>query len=368
MKSSSYQTKVEMLKKFLASYQKRHLHEDGTPMTNTFLVTNRCNLQCAHCFNHLSPKNLIELNLDEYEKISRSMSFFASALFCGGEPFLREDLAQIVNIFRNNNNVQWISATTNGTMPERIIPQLEEICLQDRNKSFVINFSLDGFKEQHDIIRGRGVYDKCIATIKEANKLREKYGNLNIGVVSAISTINEMVMTEFFQHIADELQPQVINALLVRQSPRAGEKLKNVSIENYKKATAKLLELHHAGKNGDVENPLAKIPFAFYNYIDKSMNSGKRTFQCYAGLHGMVMRTDGEVNACEVLNDAGCSLNPITMGNIRDFDYDFMRLWNSEQALEVKKRINRADCCLGCTHETEGLLPSIYFEPNQFLR
>ena len=366
MDINNYETKIKILKSFLASYQKRHLYKDGTPMTNTFLITNRCNLKCAHCFNHLSSNNMKELTIDEYEKISQSMSFFASAFFCGGETFIREDLAKIVEIFRKNNNIQWASATTNGTLPENIIPQLIEICLQDKNKRFTINFSLDGFKEQHDIIRGKGVYDKCISTILEVKKIREKYKNLDIGVVTAMSTINEYYLSDFFEYVAETLSPQVINLLLVRQSPRAGVELKNIDIKNYKKATNKLLVLHKQGKNGNLENPLSEIPFAFYRYIEKTINLGKRTFQCYAGRHGMVMRADGEVNVCEVLNDKGCTSNPMTIGNIRDYNYNFMDLWNSEEALEVKKWVNRADCCEKCTHETEGLLPSIYFEPNFF--
>ena len=54
------------------------------------------------------------------------------------------------------------------------------------------------------------------------------------------------------------------------------------------------------------------------------------------------------------------------MGNLRDYDMDFIKLWNSEQALKVKQLVNRHKVCEQCTHETEGILPSIYFEPNFF--
>jgi hypothetical protein len=54
------------------------------------------------------------------------------------------------------------------------------------------------------------------------------------------------------------------------------------------------------------------------------------------------------------------------MGNLRDFDMNFLKLWNSKQAMEVKQLINRHEICKSCTHETEGILPSIYFEPNFF--
>ena len=43
---------------------------------------------------------------------------------------------------------------------------------------------------------------------------------------------------------------------------------------------------------------------------------------------------------------------------------DFLKLWNSESAMKVRQMVNRHECCKECTHETEGILPSIYFEPN----
>ena len=52
------------------------------------------------------------------------------------------------------------------------------------------------------------------------------------------------------------------------------------------------------------------------------------------------------------------------MGNLREYDMDFLKLWNSKQAMEVRQKVNRHKCCTCCTHETEGILPSIYFEPN----
>ena len=53
------------------------------------------------------------------------------------------------------------------------------------------------------------------------------------------------------------------------------------------------------------------------------------------------------------------------MGNLRDYDMDFLKLWNSAKALEIKGLVNRHAACEACTHETEGLLPSLYFAPNE---
>ena len=93
-----------MMDRFKNSYLKSHYHKNDMPLTISFLITNRCNLKCKHCFNRTNgAKTCEELTFDEYERLSKSMSFFSSGLFCGGEPFIRDDMADIINLFRKKN-------------------------------------------------------------------------------------------------------------------------------------------------------------------------------------------------------------------------------------------------------------------------
>jgi MoaA/NifB/PqqE/SkfB family radical SAM enzyme len=355
-----------MLNKFLNKYQLRHLHKYETPMTISFLVTNRCNLKCKHCFNTINANKTdeSELSLEEYKVIAEKMGFFTSGLFCGGEPFVRNDLADIVYLFQTKCNMQWASTTTNGQLTESILKQTEKICKNSKNKNFVLNFSLDGFEKEHEWTRGIGTYDRCISTIKLANELKKKYANLQIGIVSTLTVHNEDSLASFFEYISAELKPDVISLLLVRQHPRGGEDLKNVKYENYFKCKEILSKLFIEGKNGNVNSPKGYYPFGFYEIISKTLNKGCRQFYCYAGQHGAFIDFNGNVNPCEVLGDKSCSNNAMLMGNLREHDMDFLKLWNSESAMKVRQMVNRHECCKECTHETEGILPSIYFEPN----
>lgn len=358
----------KIMQKFINRYERRHLHSYSTPMTISFLVTNKCNLRCKHCFNNKTvlqgQKSDKELDLDEYERLAESMDFFPSGLFCGGEPFLRKDLAEIVTIFENKCNMQYASSTTNGLLTDNILEQTEKILQNDGRKRYVLNFSLDGFEKEHSFIRGEGVYEKCIQTIKEVNKLKKKYSNLQTGIVTTMTTVNEDIVCDFFDFISKEVQPNVISLLKVRQSPRGGDQLKEINSKNYYNAKEKLNEMFLEGRNGNPISPVGYYPLAFYEIIQKSLVSGKREFYCYAGTHGAYIDYNGYVNACEIVGDADCSGNPLSMGYLRDFNMDFDKLWNSEQAMQVRMQINRHKCCEGCTHETEGILPSIYFEPN----
>lgn len=69
------------------------------PIYFIFFITDRCTANCLHCLRggFLSKKE--ELSLDEIEKVSLGMGDLLFFLPTGGEPFLRNDYAEIVKLF-----------------------------------------------------------------------------------------------------------------------------------------------------------------------------------------------------------------------------------------------------------------------------
>lgn len=356
----------EILERYIKQYLVNPRYAEQTPLTYSFLITKRCPLKCKHCFNNkiTNEYEKKELTVDEYEKISRTINPFLTAFFGGGEPFVRTDFYKIVSLFRKNCKMQWASVTTNGLLQNSILTQVEKICVETPGQKFVLNFSLDGYREQHDLIRGVGVYDKCMDTIRQCNELRKRFKNLSIGIVSTMNTFNETCLAEFFQEISEEIHPNVISLLLTRQAPREGEYIKEIDYNNYYAAQKKLYQLFLEGKNGNLDIPSSFFPFAFYDIISKTIMNKERQFNCLAGHYGAYIDFDGDVNPCEIMNDKLCTEHPVLMGNLRDYDYDFKKLWTSERAKKVRKIVNNKTCCEKCTHETEGILPSLYFPPN----
>jgi molybdenum cofactor biosynthesis enzyme MoaA len=94
-----------------------------------FDVTFRCNSRCRTCFNWKNTDSVKkkELSLAEIEKISKSMPKFIWFLASGGEPFLREDLPEICEIFYRNSGVKHFSIPTNSLLPAVIKNNLEKI-------------------------------------------------------------------------------------------------------------------------------------------------------------------------------------------------------------------------------------------------
>ena len=74
--------------------------------------------------------------------------------------------------------------------------------------------------------RGKGAFKKTIETWNECKKLQKIYGNIIQNVVVTMNSVNQNTLPQFFKWVYDTLKPNRIMMLLVRQSPRGGEYLK----------------------------------------------------------------------------------------------------------------------------------------------
>jgi len=104
------------------------------------------------------------------------------------------------------------------------------------------------------------------------------------------------------------------------------------------------IDVHERRSNEQSKKKYTRITEAFRMvYYDLVPNILKgKNIPCYAGISNVHINFDGEVWPCCVLAYAK------PMGNLRDFDYDFQKFWQSEKANEVRKfiKINNCECPL----------------------
>ena len=77
-------------------------------------VTNRCNFRCRHCFVDFS--NTCDLSLEMCRALARKMGRLFWLDIGGGEPFLRDDLADVITAF----DAQVVMIPTNGYDGDRM--------------------------------------------------------------------------------------------------------------------------------------------------------------------------------------------------------------------------------------------------------
>ena len=92
------------------------------------------------------------------------MEPFPNLLLSGGEPFLRKDLAEIINLFYKNNEISHLTIPTNGIDTSKIVNSTKDILDSCKNLNFLISITLDGFEEEHDKIKGKNSFKNALGT------------------------------------------------------------------------------------------------------------------------------------------------------------------------------------------------------------
>ena len=339
-----------------------------TPIILTFFVTNQCNAKCKHCFywKHLSQNISEELNLKEIKKIVSSLKHpLSTLLLTGGEPFLREDLAQICKIFYDINRTKKINIPTNGLMPKLIYKCARDI-IENAGLFLSINVSLDGLEKKHDEIRGvQGTFQRAIETIGYLKNLEKRRSNFMVGVQTVISNRNyseieklmDFVKKNFavphgFQFIrSTQSDVHSIDPLIVSDfTPPSGD-FKLPSLEKLHRLN-RTINNRKISENADLL--LSKIDIINRQYLLEIIEKRKKIVPCLAGRIDGVLYPSGEVALCEYTKP---------FGNLRDFSLNFEKLWNSDEANERRKQVSQCVCAHSC-----NLMNSMRYDLNTLIK
>jgi len=317
-----------------------------------FQITDKCNAKCLMCFNWQKiNKASDELSLDEIKKFTKTIGHVPNLTLGGGEPFLRNDLPEICQIFSKNNGVRKIAIPTNCLSTNKIIDSSKKI-LESCPVKLKIVLSLDGLEKTHDYIRGiKGTFNKVLETYKELDQLRKKYPELQISINTTISNKNEDNIPEVIDFIDKNFNIQFHTLELIRGCYNQ----KNVqapSIDKYQKLIKFILK----SKNID-NNPYHKVIYSYYHKITMDiLKEKKQLISCRVSSFMPVIDATGNVYHCELLP---------TIGNLKKSNYDFSKIWQSDEAKKQRKDISNKKCY--CTHYCYQI-QNIPMSPSHFLR
>ncbi|MEW6555752.1 MAG: radical SAM protein [Elusimicrobiota bacterium] len=339
--------------------KKIFLHNGVLPEQVTFFVTNRCNMNCQHCFyrQNLNKAN-VEFTLDELKRIIPSLGRFSFLSLTGGEPFLREDLSEIAGLFVNINKVARISIPTNGFFTEKIFDSTRKILKIAGKTKILVKISIDGIGEKHDNIRAiDGSFNKDIETFTVLKGLKQKYPNFKLGILLTFSKLNQDTLSDTYTYIKNNLSPDVVGLNFSRRN-FTDSSTNDINIADYQKLYFQILnDLLKEKKNG----------FGFYEFysayktkiselVTEIVNTKKYPIDCYAGRLSTVIDSSLDVYPCESLDKK--------LGNLRDYDYNFRSLWFSDAAEKTREYIADGRCW--CTNECNLQINS-FFNINQLL-
>ena len=133
-------------------------------------ITDECQLNCKHCYNQNNVRKNKFVSLHEiknyYNKIMSLKGYLKTydtnngkVTITGGEPFLNEELKEIINYFFQLGYRTLI--LTNGLIYK------EEITDTLLKTNSTLQISIDGMKDKHNYIRGNGTFEKTVENIKK---------------------------------------------------------------------------------------------------------------------------------------------------------------------------------------------------------
>lgn len=284
----------------------------------SIIITYRCNAHCnmCDCYKHPSKKE-DELTIETIKKLPE----MAFTNITGGEPFIREDIDEIIReIYKKTDR---IVISTNGYFGQRII----DVC--KKFPDIGIRVSIEGLEASNDAIRG--IPDGFKRGFGTLQKLVEM-GHKDVGFGMTVQEMNAHDLINLYE-ISNDMNMEFATATLHNSfyfrkvDNKIDDKLK------VKKAFEALINKLLAS------NEPKKWFRAYFNHgLINYINGNERYLPCEMGTNGFFMDPFGNILPCNG------STEPMIMGNLNEDDWD--TIWHSERAKEVRCQV--ANCEKNC--------------------
>ncbi len=137
-------------------------------------ITDICDLRCKHCYQSDYTNNglIIDDLFLVLDKISSFIKFLkeknhnltSQINITGGEPFLRDDIIELISKIKSYNLFQFAILSNGKLMESEKLDQLVKL------EPKFIQLSLEGDEKTNDFIRGKGSYKQVKTALKEYKK------------------------------------------------------------------------------------------------------------------------------------------------------------------------------------------------------
>ncbi len=285
-------------------------------MEAAIITTYRCNAKCHMCNVWQHPTKITEeFRPDLLDKLP-SLDF---ANLTGGEPFLRQDLEEIVA--RVSRKARRVVISTNGYYTEKVL------ALAAKHPGIGIRISLEGLPSANDDLRGlRDGFDHGLRTLLAL----QRQGLKDIGFGITVSDRNHRDMLELYQ-LAKRLKVEfataaVHNSYYFHKQDNRIAQVEEVA-ESFRELIRELIKTHRP-KNWFR---------AYFNYgLIEYVRGKPRLLPCGAGRDMFFVTPGGKILPCNGLAEDD---DAHTFGDLHT--QTFAEIWNSDKAREIRERVTR---------------------------
>lgn len=284
-------------------------------LNGTVIVTYRCNAKCTMCNRYKVPsKPQEEISIETIKKLPEM--YFTN--ITGGEPFIRDDLKDIVRELLKKSDRIVIS--TNGFFTDRIV----ELCKEFPQVG--IRISIEGLEKTNNEIRGLDDgFNRGYTTLKKLVDM----GMKDVGFGMTVQDRNAADLVPLY-NISDELGMEFATASLhnsfyfVESNNIIKDRL--TVAQNFEDLVNRLLD----------SNSPKKWFRAYFNHgLINYIFSQKRLLPCDMSFDTFFIDPYGDVMPCNGTKEKQ------VMGNLNRQSWE--ELWNSEQAEKVRSFVRNCD-------------------------
>jgi MoaA/NifB/PqqE/SkfB family radical SAM enzyme len=275
-----------------------------------YISTHRCNARCVMCgiwketgtrAEELSPETLSGILAD---RLFLRMEFVGIS---GGEPFLRDDLAELSAVFFERcKAIKRLSLTTNGLLTRRMRAVLPEIadCAGSAGALLDVSVSVHGVGETLDGIYGvAGAFGKIEQTIEALEELRDD-GRLSF-------SMNCVLLSENLAD-ADELRSWAasrgIPLTFVTGEHRLRFRTEGLDEAFVSRDGQKEL-VDFLRKLADDRSQSATSAGKYREIVAMLEGRKKRSLSCYYAMGGLLLGYDGRLFYCSHSKEIGSCLD-----------------------------------------------------------
>ncbi|GAC1354115.1 MAG: putative heme d1 biosynthesis radical SAM protein NirJ2 [Ktedonobacteraceae bacterium] len=310
----------------------------ANPLNLTISVSYRCNSRCKTCNVWQRPND--DFTLEEYHKtfesIGRDAFWFT---FSGGEPTLRKDLPEMVAAAYNHCRPGIINIPTNG-IQDKIIPgRIERVLQAAPTSEVIINLSLDGVGEKHDIVRGvKGNFERAMRTYAGLKALKGRYKNFTLGVHTVISNFNIDEFDTIHAFVTNELKPDSFISEIAEERVELDTVGMGITppIHKYEPVINRLQQENRQAQFKGVSRITQSFRDRYYDIVKQTLVEKRQIIPCLAGLASAQIAPNGDVWTCCIRAES--------VGNLRDHNYNFRKTWSTPKADELRRSIKAGEC------------------------
>lgn len=315
-------------------------------MEAAIITTYRCIAHCQMCYVWKYPTKREDEIRPEILKKLPPLSF---CNITGGEPFLRDDLGEIVQILKRKT--KRIVISTNGYFTDRILD------LTRKDKQIGIRISLEGLAKANDELRGlQDGFDRGLRTLLELQRM----GLKDVGFGITVSDRNARDMLELYQ-MAKSLNLEFATAV-VHNSYYFHKHDNEISQKEEVIACFRIL-VEELLRTKRVKNWYrGYFNYGLINYI----RGNPRLLPCVAGEDMFFLDPWGEIRPCNGMDSDSLDNS---MGNLNEASFE--AIWKGPKAISLREKVK--NCPKNCwmigtaspAMKTNILKPSLWVARNK---